>query len=148
MAMNLGIKRQTYAPSENQEWLGSAHGTQEMDSITLDASECLKAFPLGIVPSGVKLGKITATGLYTVSLATYDADGAGGGAAAAPTDGSETPVGHLFTTVDLTAGGAVAATDTPASLLWHGEVVSAKIPATGNEYAVLATAAVPNVRYV
>lgn len=153
MGMNLNIKTETFAASENQEWLGSAHGTQEMDSITLDASECLKAFPSGVIPSGVKLGKITASGLYTVALDTYDADGAGAGAAAAVTDGSQTPVGHLFTKVDLTQGGKVAATastvvDTPASLFWHGEVVTSKIPANENTYAVAAAAGAPHVRYV
>ena len=133
MAMNLGIKRQTYAPSENQEWLGSSHGTQSMDSITLDADACLAVFPTGLVPSGIKLGKITATGLYAPALT-------------ASADGSQTPVGHLFTTVDLTAGGAVpaAGNDTPASLLWHGEVVSAKVPVV----AGAAAAAAPNFRYV
>lgn len=132
MGMNLGIKRQTYAPSENQEWLGSAHGTQDMDSITLDASAFTGLFPDGVVPSGVKLGKVTATGLYAPALA-------------ASTDGSEVVAGHLFTTVDLAAGqGVAAATDTPASLLWHGEVVASKVPAVAGATATGA----PQVHYV
>ena len=134
MAMNLGIKRQTISPSENQEWLGSAHGTQSMDSITLDAAACLAVFPTGVVPSGIKLGKITASGLYAPALE-------------AAADGSKVVAGHLFTTVDLTAGGDVALSgvaNTPAALLWHGEVVSAKMPAVTG----VATAGAPNIRYV
>jgi len=136
MAMNLGIKRETLTPSENQEWLGSAHGTQEMDSITLDAALCRTAFPTGVIPSGIKLGKVTATGLYAPSL-----EGA--------VNGTETVAGHLFTTVDLTAGGAIAVADTvdtPASLLWHGEVVTAKIPALA--VGAVRTAGAALIKYV
>lgn len=49
---------------DDQSWLGSAHGTNECDTITLDGAACLDAFPDGVIPSGVVLGKITATGKY------------------------------------------------------------------------------------
>lgn len=62
---NLSVRSETFLPAEDQTWLGSAHGTQEGDTITLDAA----LFPVGtwadgIVKSGTVLGRVTATGLY------------------------------------------------------------------------------------
>lgn len=116
MGMNLGVKSQTFGPAENQEWLGSHEGTQSQDSITLDGAALMALFPTGIVPSGVVLAKSSVTGKYT-RYANAGANGLG------------TPLGHLFTTVDLTAGGLVpAGGDTAASLQWRGEVVESKLP--------------------
>lgn len=115
MGMKLGLVTESFSPPENQSWLGSAHGTQEADSITLDGDAFLATFTDGVIPSGVALGKVTASGKYV----PYD-NGAG--------DGSEVCVGALFTTVDL--GGTTAGTvgDTGAALLWHGEIVEANLP--------------------
>lgn len=133
MAMHLGIKSQTFAPSENQEWLGSRLGTQEADSITLDAAACVALFPSGVVPSGIPLSKDAGTGRY-VPATTGAADG------------------HLFTTVDLTAGGAVAAAsapNTPAALQWIGEVVVSKVPAYAGRVDLTVAANQPKlIRYV
>lgn len=115
--MGLQVRTSTFSPAENQEWLGSAHGTQECDPVTLDAALCIAVFPTGLIPSGVTLGKVTATGKY-------------GPYSDAAVDGRTTAQGHLFTTIDLTAGGTQAAADTPAALFWHGEVVEAKLPAS------------------
>lgn len=134
MGMNLSIKRKSYGAAENQEWLGSAHGTQSMNSITLDAAACIALFPTGLVPSGIKLGKITATGLYAPALE-------------AGTNGSEDVLGHLFTTVDFTASGAIApasAVNTPASIMWHGEVRTSKMPVV----AGVAVAGAEHINYV
>lgn len=61
-----GGSASTYAAYvvDDQSWLGSAHGTNECDTITLDGPACLDAFPDGVIPSGVVIGKITATGKY------------------------------------------------------------------------------------
>jgi hypothetical protein len=64
MGMRLGIVSETFSPAEDQSWLGSKHGVENATPITLDADKFLTTFPTGIVPSGVALGKITATGLY------------------------------------------------------------------------------------
>lgn len=132
MGMNLGIKRQTYGSAENQEWLGSAHGTQSMDSITLDAASLKALFPTGFVPSGIPLKKSGTT--YKAAIT------------------AEVPDYHLFTSVDLTAGGTVAvadAVDTPASGLWTGEIIVAKVPAyTGKTSALVAGTTVGLFRYV
>lgn len=61
--MGIGLKRETFGV-EDLSWLGKAHGHNEMDSITLDADKFLDAFPDGVVPSGVVLARLTATGLY------------------------------------------------------------------------------------
>lgn len=116
MSFDLGVVTDSYT-SENQSWLGSAHGTNECDTVTLDADKFLATFPTGIVPSGVTLGKITATGLYApyTDAATHGA-------------GSDTMVGHLFTTVDLQGITSGTAKDKVAALLWHGQVIEAKLP--------------------
>lgn len=63
MGSNVAWKKETFGGSD-QSWLGSAHGTETCETVTLDADKFLGTFPDGIVPSGVVLGKITATGLY------------------------------------------------------------------------------------
>jgi hypothetical protein len=135
MGVNLVLTTQTFAPAEDQRWLGSAHGTIECDTITLDTDDLLTDFPTGIVPSGVVLGKVTATGLHR----KYDD---------AAVDGTAVAVGHLFQTVDL--GGTTAGTTTdkiPAALFWHGEVVEAKLPA-GHGLDAAAKVDLARIRYV
>lgn len=138
MGMQLGIVTQTLGAVEDQSWLGSAHGTSEADPITLSAAAFAASFPTGFVPSGVVLGKVTATGLYVPYLE--------GNA-----DGSQTPVGHLFTSVDLTNGGLLPASanwaNASAALLWHGEVIVAKLPANHGHTAAVTTALV-RINYV
>lgn len=119
MGMQLGLVTQTFTASEDQSWLGSAHGTNAADPITLNAASFVSAFPTGIIPSGVVLGKITATGRYAPYI-----DG--------NSDGTQTAVGHLLTTVDLTNGGLLPASanwaNASAALFSHGQVVEAKLP--------------------
>lgn len=63
MGLNLPLKTETFSASEDQSWLGSAHGTNEADPITLDGDQFLTLFPTGVVPSGVVLYKHSG-GLY------------------------------------------------------------------------------------
>ena len=108
----------TYLTSEDQRWIapGGISALRDADSITLDRSafDLVTAFPNGFLPSGLVLGKITATGLY----GPYTDAGAGG---------LDTAVGFLAVTVAAPAG-APATADIAAALLWHGEVVSAMLP--------------------
>jgi hypothetical protein len=135
MAMSLSIKTQSFAVPENQEWLSSAHGTQSMDSVTLDAALCVAKFATGLIPSGIPLKK-QGSGKYAPAISTdttYD--------------------GHLFVTVDLTLGGTVAAgsaVDTPSSLLWTGEVIVSKITSYAGTVVIAAgdVAKCPLFRYV
>lgn len=132
MGMSLGIKKITYNTAENQEWLGSAEGTQSMDSITLDGANLAALFPTGFVPSGIPLKRDGATGKYKAAIT------------------AEVPDYHLFTSADLTAGGTMpAATDSPASGLWHGEIIAAKVPAyTGRTSVVAANTVSTLFKYV
>lgn len=72
MGMKLGIRTETFDPVENHEWLGSAHGTDICDSITLDGDAFLTLFPTGVIPSGVVLGRVTASGKYVPYGGTTD----------------------------------------------------------------------------
>lgn len=133
MGMKLGIVRQTFAAPEDQSWLGSAHGTNEADSITLHGASFIGTFADGHVPSGVVVAKYTAganAGLY----GPYSDAGA---------DGLDTAAGHLFTTTDVGTTGV----NTSAALYWHGEVVESKLP-TGHGLTAAAKADLPQVRYV
>lgn len=120
MGMNLAIVTQSFGASEDQSWLGSAHGTNIADPVTLNAASFVAAFPTGVVPSGVLLGKITATGLYAPYV---DANA----------DGTQVAAGILFSTVDFSQGllnlPSASWTNTSAALFYHGEVIEAKLPA-------------------
>lgn len=138
MGLNLPIVTQTFGASEDLSWLGSEHGTSTADSITLRAADFVASFPTGIVPSGVVLGRVTASGLVVPYLA-------------ANSDGSQVAIGHLFTTVDLTNGNLIPIAanwaNVSAALLWHGEVIVSKLPANhGLDNA--AKAALAQIHYV
>ncbi len=138
MALNLSIVTQTFGANEDMTWLGSAHGTTMMDPVTLLASAFVASFPTGVVPSGVVLGKVTATGKYVPYLV-------GNG------DGSQTPVGHLGGTVDFSQGSSnlasAAWTDVSAPLFFHGEVIVSKLP-TNHGHTAAVTTALPLIKYV
>lgn len=116
MGVNIAWRSEAHA-GENQSWLGSAHGTNECDSIQLDADKFLAAFPSGVVPSGVALGRVTATGLY-VPYTDLETHGVGSGVAQ----------GLLFTSANLKGTTAAAAQDVWAALYWHGSVLEANLP--------------------
>lgn len=112
--MDLQVRETTYTQGD-QKWLGSAHGTNTADTITLDVSLFTEAdhFPDGFLRSGQGLGKVTATGVY----GPYDD---------ALATGVQTLVGHLLTDVkvhsDNHAGKVMGA------LLRHGQVIEANLP--------------------
>jgi hypothetical protein len=126
MGTRLNIRSEEFLPAENQEWLGSAHGTQEMESVTLDHT-AFGDFD-GLVPSGVVLARAADN-----KVVPYD--GAGAGAVA-------TAIGHLFTTTVVPTDA-----DTTGSLYWHGRVRVSKLPANSGYDAGVA-ADLPQIRYV
>lgn len=99
--------------NEDQSWLGSAHGTNAAPSITLDWSAFTAGthFPNGYFPSGLALGKITATGLYAPYV---DAN----------VDGTGVLAGFLLCSVDAPSTNI----DVQGALLEHGRVIVAKLP--------------------
>lgn len=115
--MDLSVRRDgPYAP-ENFSWLGSRHGVDATDTITL-VPALFSAKPFyanGFIPGGVALGKITAVGATQNSYGPYD-DTA--------TDGRQTLAGFLVTTKSIKGG----ATRIGGALLSHGKVRLSMLP--------------------
>ncbi len=112
--MDLSIQR-VVEGRDDQSWLGSAHGTSSARTITLQMSSFTASthYPNGYFPSGLPLGKNTATGNY-------------GPVTDAATDGTQALAGFLFTAVQVprnSASGTVG-----AALLDHGRVRLARLP--------------------
>ncbi|QCB97124.1 head decoration protein [Arthrobacter sp. PAMC25564] len=105
--MDITVKRETFG-QDNQSWLGSAHGTNAAQTITLDVSTFTKAthYPDGYLKSGIPLQKL-AGGKYGLWLTTKEL------------------AGFLFTGVSAPAS---TATPVAAALLEHGRVIEAKLP--------------------
>lgn len=114
--MDIALQQTESYVAEDRSWLASRHGTDVTQTITLDVSAFTANthYPNGYIPSGVVLGKITATGLY-------------GPYSNAASDGTEVAAGFLYTSVKVRSGGP----DVGAAIHWHGAVIAAKLP-TGN----------------
>lgn len=132
--MDLVVRSATYI-TEDMTWLGSAHGTETADTITLDFNLFTAGthFPNGFIPAGMTLGKVTATGVY----GPYND---------ALSNGQEVMAGHLYKPVavatDNVAGKGLGA------LYWHGEVVEAKLPTNSGINAAGKVDVAGRIRYV
>lgn len=113
--MDLSPNITTTSPVRDKTWLGSQHGTDCTRSITLDIAGGTFAAVIvagaagsgqSIIPSGTALNK-DAGGLYDRA------------------SGVDVAEGHLFEDVVFNTASAKAG----GSLLWHGVVVQAKLPA-------------------
>jgi hypothetical protein len=111
--MNLTQTTESFG-QDDQSWLASAHGTDTGRSITLDTSTFTSGthYPNGYFPSGLPLGKITASGKY-------------GPYSNAASDGTEVLAGFLLTAIDAPSVNTI---DPQGALLWHGAVIEAKLP--------------------
>lgn len=111
--MDLSVKTETWT-GDDQSWLAANHGTDFGRSITLDTSAFTSGthYPNGYFPSGLPLGKLTATGLY----APYND---------ANSDGSNVLAGFLLTPVKA---GVPNTVDVGGALLEHGRIVEANLP--------------------
>ncbi|MFH8772053.1 head decoration protein [Streptomyces sp. NPDC017958] len=122
----------------DRSWLASLHGTDSVDSITLDMSTFTSGthyvpstdtdIPYSRVLSGIPVGKITASGLYGL----YQTGA---------TDGRQNLAGFVFAEVLF----APSQTKVPAALLWHGSVKTAKLPVA---VAAVAPSATCQIRFV
>jgi hypothetical protein len=114
--MNLGLITETFS-QDRRDWLGSEHGTDIVQSITLDVSKFTAGthYPDGYIKSGIPLGKITAGGKYGL----YDD---------AASDGRQTCVGFLFTGVEVVTRRGVTLTSAVASMLIHCVIRESKLP--------------------
>lgn len=113
----IGVETNQYQV-EDRSWDLSPHGSDpgSTPSITLDVSSFTEAthYPDGYLPSGLPLGKITATGLY----GPYD-DGA--------LDGREVCAGLLFASVKI-PDTSDTTKDVGGALKVHGFVDASKLP--------------------
>ena len=114
--MDVSVRTAGTYLNEDQRWLGNGgKPIGENRSIVLDRSafDFAGTFTDGYLPSGITLGRITATGLY-------------GPYTPAATNGLETAAGHLFASiaVDRESTG-----DLGAALFWNGEVIEEFLPA-------------------
>lgn len=84
MGSKLGIRRETFAAPEDHSWLGSQHGTEMAQSITLLSDAFIDRFPTGVVPSGVTLARFASGDgeflytLYAGKVATITVTATGG----------------------------------------------------------------------
>lgn len=108
--MDISVRTESFGV-DDQTWLGSAHGTSNARTVTLDLSAFTEGthYPNGYFPSGLPLGEITASGLF----GPYD-NGA--------LDGRETLAGFLLVAIDANTGDVVGA------LFEHGRVIEANLP--------------------
>ncbi|GGQ81258.1 head decoration protein [Streptomyces flaveolus] len=111
--MDLSLTTQTFGV-DDQSWLGSEHGTQATEPVTLDTSTFTAGthYPNGYFRSGIPLGQITAGGKF----GPYDG---------AATDGRETLVGFLYAAVQAPASNTV---DVAGAMLVHGKVRASRLP--------------------
>lgn len=115
--------------NEDLSWLGSAHGLEMADSVTLDRALLNAAWVTdGVVPAGVIVGLVTATGRY----GPYDN---------AAVDGRAVAAGLLIGPV--ATGGAG---NPVGAIISHGQVITAKLPATSG-YDAAAEADLPLVQF-
>lgn len=110
--MDISINRKGFT-GDNQAWLGSAHGTSNARTITLDITSGFAEadfYAKGFIPSGTPVTKLS-SGLYGLYK-----------------DDSDTPLAGFI----LTPQGTPAATTTriSAPLLEHGRVIEANLPVT------------------
>ncbi|WP_234439711.1 head decoration protein [Streptomyces bicolor] len=104
----------------NREWLASLHGTDSVDTITLDLTLFSEGVhyvcgdgcdPYGRVLSGVPVGRVAESGLY----GPYDPEAH---------CGRQILRGFVIAEAPFAPG----QTRVPAALLWHGAVKASKVP--------------------
>jgi hypothetical protein len=130
--MQLSITTTTVG-GEDRSWTKHKKGWDTCRSITLDLSQFVLAthYANGILPSGLVLGKVTATGRY----GAYADAGAGG---------LDTAVGHLFTSlyVGTATTGLVVGT-----LFWEGIVDTTRLPSNSGITTASRADVVNQIRY-
>jgi len=117
--MQLEQRREEFG-NEDQSWLGSAHGTDSTDNATLVPALFTAGthYPMGYIPSGTLLGKVTSVGATQNCYGPYDP---------AANDGRQTFVGALFTS-QAVRGTVTSTTRVVGSILKHGAIKVARLP--------------------
>jgi hypothetical protein len=116
MGFDLQFETEGSFLNDDRSWIRRREGYDDMQSITLDLTTFVLAthYPNGFIPSGIVLGKITATGLYGIY-------------ATGALDGRQAARGFLGAAVDMTA--VPATNKSVSSLFWRGTVKETRLPA-------------------
>lgn len=131
--------------NEDQTWIGNGGiPIGQPRSIVLDRSaiDFAATFTNGVLPSGVALGRITATGLYAIYDDAFDADPVTAGQQG---DGREVMAGHLFASIPVDSE---STGDLAGALFWSGEVIEANLPANHGLDAAGKTDVANHIAYV
>lgn len=133
--MDLSVRKTTYL-NIDQRWIGPGGRSAIADarSITLNVAlfDLVTAFPNRYIPSGVVLGRVTATGLY----GPYND---------AATDGRQVAVGHLLVPEPVEVGSTN--NNHPVALYWWGEVIESLLP-TGHGLDAAGKVDLPRIAYI
>jgi len=118
MSGNISVRSHSYQ-IDNREWLIGQHGVDATPSVTLDVSLFTKNthYPNGFIPSGTRIAKVTATGLY----GPYDN---------ALSNGQEVCAGLLFSFAPVIDEFGNTATKVGGARYVHGVVKESKLPGT------------------
>jgi hypothetical protein len=133
---DIGIRTVKSFLNEDQRWIapGGISAIKDADSITLKMSLFSRVtFPNNLLPSGVYLGKVTASGLY----GPYDDTAV---------DGRQTAQGLLLATIAWPADQASTA-QIPVALYWRGEVIESLLP-TGSGVDAAAKVDLARIRHI
>lgn len=131
--MDLKFETEATLINDDKSWLATRDGIDIARSITLDLALFTEAthYPNGFIPSGMTLGKVTATGLY----GPYNN---------ALINGQETNRGHLLSGLQVRAtnktGKAVGA------LYWRGIIKQSRLP-TNHGLDAAGIAEMTSIRY-
>lgn len=118
MSGDISVRSHSYQ-IDNREWLIGQHGVDATPGVTLDISKFTKAdhYPNGVIPSGTRLGIVTATQLY----GPYD-DTA--------TDGRQVCRGLLFSFAKAVDEFGTVRSKVSGARFVHGVVKESKLPGT------------------
>ncbi len=113
----------------DQRWIGNTHGTDAGETATLTTAT-VQAYKngLGILPSGVALGKITASD----TLGLHDP---------AANDGREVLFGYLLSDEKIASVAGVAITKIGVSVLRHGSIRRKFLPIVAQRTGITAATA-------
>lgn len=111
--MSINPRSTTYTVPDDPSWLGSAHGLDSTQTVTLDVSKFTAGthYPDGAILGGNPIAKVTATGLY------------GPYTTADTTTGLGVLAGFLVGTKQVNGQ-----TKLVAAMLTHGAVRTARLP--------------------
>jgi hypothetical protein len=137
--MDLSLRTENFS-FDDQSWLGSAHGTDAARTITLDTSAFTSGthYPNGYFPSGLPLGRITATGKYGPYGASTS-EGQTVTITGTPTGGTYTLTFDSETTAAIAFNATAAAVQAALEALSNvepGDVVAAGGPHPGTAVTV------------